>query len=110
MKRLILLLALLAGTLTGKSQSGIGDLISMQFAKNGIYLVTDKTWHTFPNGAYAFVALGTVYIDSLRTLKNRTQPDAVWYGDTLVAGVVIPLQIDKIKLKKGKLLLYLNKQ
>jgi hypothetical protein len=112
MRRLILVLALLAGTLiTAKAQSN-GDFQNLYFGLYGVERVTDIKWHYGgAPGYYQIVAEIQCVIDSAYfvTGKSSIIGGKLLKGDTLFAGRTYPFAISKLKLKTGRALLYKNR-
>lgn len=109
MKKLILLLALLAGTLIGRSQNA--DFQNLYFGFYGVEKVKDVLWHySPPQGYFQIVAESTCVVDTIVFLPGKkVRIGATFTGDTLFAGRTYPYQCKRVKLKTGRALLYFNK-
>ena len=112
MKKLIVLLAILAIPLISRSQTGyIGDLINMQYALWGIERVQNVAKHTNTTGYFLIVPESTCIIDTIWWMPGL-RPSGVsqyMHTDTLFTGVVYPFHAKSVKLTHGRCLLYKNK-
>ena len=111
MKKFLVLLAILALPLIGRSQAGyIGDLINMQYGLYGVERVQNAAKHTNTTGYFLIVPESQCIVDSIWWMPGLRPAGVSQYmhTDTLFTGVAYPFQAKTVKLIHGRCLLYKN--
>jgi hypothetical protein len=112
MKKIIIVILFILSFLPLKNfaQNGMGDYINLKYGAFGLEYITDTMPHTNTTfGYYNVLPLTDAVIDTVLFLPGFRPSGAALGHDTLRKGIEMPLGIKRLKLKKGKVLLYKNK-